>query len=70
MSQENGVKDKEEIIMEKEEPKEKVQVPKKDTSNDWGIDFDTPVEEVKVKEPVKEEKKDETFDDDLLNMEF
>lgn len=70
MSQENGVKDKEEIIMEKEEPKEKAQVPKKDTSNDWGIDFDTPVEEVKVKEPVKEEKKDETFDDDLLNMEF
>lgn len=70
MSQENGVKDKEEIIMEKEEPKEKVQVPKKDTSNDWGIDFDTPVEEVKAKEPVKEEKKDETFDDDLLNMEF
>ncbi len=70
MSQENGVKDKEEIIMEKEEPKEKVKVPKKDTSNDWGIDFDTPVEEVKVKEPVKEEKKDETFDDDLLNMEF
>lgn len=70
MSQENGVKDKEEIIIEKEEPKEKVQVPKKDTSNDWGIDFDTPVEEVKVKEPVKEEKKDETFDDDLLNMEF
>mgnify|MGYP004459331157 FL=1 len=70
MSQENGVKDKEEIIMEKEEPKEKVQVPKKDTSNDWGIDFDTPVEEVKVKEPVKEEKKEETFDDDLLNMEF
>lgn len=70
MSQENGVKDKEEIMMEKEEPKEKVKVPKKDTSNDWGIDFDTPVEEVKVKEPVKEEKKDETFDDDLLNMEF
>ena len=70
MSQENGVKDKEEIIMEKEEPKEKAQVPKKDTSNDWGIDFDTPVEDVKVKEPVKEEKKDETFDDDLLNMEF
>lgn len=69
MSQENGVKDKEEIIIEKE-PKEKVQETKKDTSNDWGIDFDTPVEEVKAKEPVKEEKKDETFDDDLLNMEF
>ena len=69
MSQENGVKDKEEIIIEKE-PKEKVQETKKDTSNDWGIDFDTPVEEVKTKEPVKEEKKDETFDDDLLNMEF
>lgn len=75
MSQENGVKNKEEIVIEKA-PEENIQETNKDnskdTSNDWGIDFDTPVEEVKAKEPIKEEKqeKEETFDDDLLNMEF
>lgn len=77
MSQENGVKEKEEILIDKnikDEPKEVIKENKEDTSNDWGIDFGSNVEKVEsnnIKETTPiETKKEETFDDDLLNMEF
>ena len=69
MSQENGIKEKEDIVLDKEPEPIKEVKPEKDDTNDWGIDFDTKVEKVEPKEEVKESK-EETFDDDLLNMEF
>ena len=84
ISQEDGVKAKEEFILE-EKPEEKIVETKKQTEvDDWGIDFDTPTpvsstnekaktepvkEEVKKEKPQKEEPIEED-EDDLLNMEF
>lgn len=78
ISQEDGIKEKEEFILEEQSEEKKVESktkPKKEQeTDDWGIDFDTPVKEQKeVKEKkVKEEPKVEEpeEDDDLLNMEF
>ena len=82
LSQEEKVKEKEEIILEEKPVEEKKVKPvKKEVEDDWGMDFDTPVknpivekvqeevpvEETKVeKEPVVETEED----DDLLSMEF
>lgn len=86
MSQENGIKNQEEIILEaNEEPKkeiieEKAEKPieKNETANDlddWGMDFGTITSSIEKskQEEVKEpikEEKNQDIDDDLLNIEF
>lgn len=85
ISQETGIKRKEEIILEepieqsKKEKKKTNELKKEEAStlDDWGIDFDNDIKkDTKIvnEKPIKENKKEVEEnvidDDDLLNMEF